>query len=196
MTPQASSTVDWATKPTLVGDLVTLRPFVPGDAEAMQACFDEEAIRLTGSAHSTAEARAQAAVAEPDERTRAWYATRNGQDDRLDLAIQDVGDDCVGEVVLNEWEPENRACNLRILLGPRGRDRGLGTEAVRLVLGHAFDVLALHRVGLECYAFNPRAARVYEKAGFVVEGRRREALLFDGEWVDALVMSVLSVQRE
>lgn len=183
---------DWATKPTLVGDLVTLRPFVPGDAEAMQGCFDEDALRLTGSAHSTAEAQAEAEVTEPDERTRAWYATRNGQDDRLDLAIQDASGDCVGEVVLNEWEPGNRACNLRILLGPQGRDRGLGTEAVRLMLCHAFHVLGLHRVGLEYYAFNPRAARAYEKAGFVVEGRRREALLFDGEWVDALMMSVLA----
>jgi len=42
------------------------------------------------------------------------------------------------------------------------------------------------------YAFNPRAQRAYEKAGFVVEGRRREALRWDGEWVDAIVMSVLA----
>jgi len=37
-----------------------------------------------------------------------------------------------------------------------------------------------------------RAQRAYEKAGFVVEGRRRDALLWDGEWVDAVVMGCLS----
>ncbi|MCW2759978.1 MAG: acetyltransferase [Marmoricola sp.] len=189
------STPDWATKPTLVGQSVTLRPFRPGDAEALQACFDEDALRLTGSAHSTTEAAAEARRTEPDERTRAWYATRNGQHDRLDLAIEDETGTCVGEVVLNDWEPENRCCNLRILLGPDGRDRGLGTEAVRLVLDHAFDVLGLHRVELEYYAFNPRAARAYEKAGFVEEGRRRDALLFDDAWVDAIVMSALATDR-
>jgi RimJ/RimL family protein N-acetyltransferase len=186
---------DWLTKPTLVGEKVTLRPFVPGDAEAMQACFDVDALRLTGSAHSTTEAEAKARRTDPDERTRAWYATRNGQDDRLDLALEDSSGACVGEVVLNDWEPENRSCNLRILLGPQGRDRGLGTEAVRLVLDHAFEVLGLHRVELEYYSFNPRAGRAYEKAGFVEEGRRRDALRFDDEWFDAIVMSALSTDR-
>jgi RimJ/RimL family protein N-acetyltransferase len=32
---------------------------------------------------------------------------------------------------------------------------------------------------------------VYEKAGFVVEGVRREADLRDGQWVDWVLMAVL-----
>ena len=73
-------TADWGTKPTIVGEHVTLRPFRPGDAELMQACFDEEAIRLTGSAHGTAEAR-RIVDAGLEDRTRDWYATRNDQTD-------------------------------------------------------------------------------------------------------------------
>ena len=69
--------------------------------------------------------------------------------------------------------------------------RGFGTEITRLVLGYAFDAVGLHRVELEVYAFNPRAQRVYEKCGFRVEGRRREALLWDGERVDVLDMGIL-----
>jgi RimJ/RimL family protein N-acetyltransferase len=42
------------------------------------------------------------------------------------------------------------------------------------------------------YAFNPRAQRAYEKAGFVVEGVFRDALLWDGQWVDEVMMSVLA----
>ena len=42
------------------------------------------------------------------------------------------------------------------------------------------------------YAFNPRAQRAYEKAGFTTEGVLRDALLWDGEWVDEIVMSVLA----
>ncbi len=95
-------------------------------------------------------------------------------------------------MVLNEWEEENASCNFRILIGPGGRDRGLGTEATRLILRHAFDALWLHRVSLEVYAFNPRAQRAYAKAGFVAEGGRRDALRFDDEWVDAILMSVLA----
>ena len=182
-------TTTFAEKPTLTGDLVVLRPFAEEDLEAMtEAIRDPEVARLTGSVHSSGEAGSL-----PDEAVlRDWYGSRGEQPDRLDLAVVDRATGrVVGEVVLNEWEEENASCNFRILLGPHGRDRGLGTDATRLVLRHAFESLGLHRVSLEVYAFNPRGQRAYEKAGFVREGVRRDALRFDGEWVDAVVMSVL-----
>jgi RimJ/RimL family protein N-acetyltransferase len=48
------------------------------------------------------------------------------------------------------------------------------------------------RVALEVYAFNPRARRVYEKSGFKVEGVKRDALKFDDERVDSILMSALA----
>jgi hypothetical protein len=95
---------------------------------------------------------------------------------------------CVGEVVLNEWNENNQSCNFRTVLGPAGRNRGLGTEATRLIIGYGFERLGLHRISLEVYSFNPRARRVYEKVGFVAEGMLR----YNGDWVDATVMSILA----
>ncbi len=185
----------FADKPTLTGDRAVLRPFDGGDLPAMaEAIADPEVGRLTGSVNSSAQ---RADEGFDEDRLREWYSTRNAQADRLDLAIVDRGSgECVGEVVLNEWEPENASCNFRILIGPRGRDRGLGTEATRLILAHAFDTAGLHRVSLEVYAFNPRAQRAYEKAGFVREGVRRDALRFDGGFVDSVLMSVLAPEWE
>jgi len=187
--PTFAPTTTFAEKPTLAGDLVTLRPFRDEDLPALtEAIGDPEAARLTGSAHTAA-----AAGQGPDEELlRQWYSTRNDQPDRLDLAVVDnATGSCVGEAVLNEWEEPNASCNFRILIGPSGRDRGLGTEATRLILRHAFEALGVHRVGLEVYAFNPRGRRAYEKVGFVPEGVRREALRFDGQWVDSVLMAVL-----
>ncbi len=182
---------DLSVKPTLVGERVVLRPFTPADIDAMAVVLaDPEVNRLTGSVHTTAEATGRPPV--HDDATRRWYETRADAGDRLDLAIVDRATDrCVGEVVLNHWEPENQACSFRILVGPQGRDRGLGSEATRLVLRHAFTATDLYRVELSVFAFNPRARHVYERAGFVVEGTRRAALVFDGERVDDLVMAVL-----
>ncbi len=181
----------FATKPTLVGGRVVLRPFTPADIEAMGPVLaDPEVLRLTGSVHSTEEATGVSP--ELDERTLTWYRTRAEQEDRLDLALVDAATDlCVGEAVFNEWRPESRVCNFRILIGRLGRDRGLGSEAIRLMVDHAFRSTDLNRIELEVYAFNPRALHVYQRAGFVVEGRRREALSFDGAYVDAIVMSML-----
>jgi len=178
-------------KPTLTGPRVVLCPFTAADIEAMGPVLaDPDVLRLTGSVHTTAETLT--AAARLDERTRRWYETRNEQTDRLDLALVDaVTGRCVGEAVLNDTDETNRSSGFRILIGPGGRDRGLGTEATVLLMEHAFTTLGLERVELEVFAFNPRGRRVYEKAGFVVEGVRRGALLFDGERVDAVVMGLL-----
>jgi RimJ/RimL family protein N-acetyltransferase len=154
--------------------------------------LDPEARVLTGSVHDEAQAHAQESPAE-DELLRHWYATRNDQTDRLDLAITDRATrECVGEAVLSQWDPGNESCDFRILIGPSGRNRGFGTEATRLIIGYGFERLGLHRISLEVYAFNPRARRAYEKVGFRPEGVLRECLRYNGEWIDATVMSILA----
>ena len=174
---------DFSHKPTLTGELVVLRPLGPGDYEPMMAAMDDpDVIRFTGSRGEITE-----------DEYRKWLRTRQSQTDRLDLAIVDKATgECVGEAVLNHWSPEDESCSFRILIGPAGQNRGLGTEATRLIVGHGIEELGLHRIELEVYAFNPRAQRAYEKAGFVVEGIRRDALRWDGERIDAIVMSVLA----
>lgn len=168
---------------TLTGARVTLVPLGPEHLEPMWGgLHDAESARLTGT---RAEFDREAVLAHL---TRVRTAS-----DRADWAVTDTQTgDYIGEVVLNELDDDNAAMNFRIALLSEHLGRGLGTEATRLVLEHAFTALGLHRVSLEVYAVNPRAQRAYEKAGFLVEGRMRDALRWDGEWVDAIVMSVLS----
>jgi RimJ/RimL family protein N-acetyltransferase len=176
-------------KPTIVGPRVVLRPLDAGDADAMLADLtDVDALRLTGT-HRTFTR---------DEIER-WVATRPGTDDRLDLAIIDrTTGGWLGEVVVNDWDPDNRSCGFRIALTRTARDRGYGTEATRLVVDHVFETIddpPVNRIELEVYAFNPRAIHVYERIGFQREGVRRQALRWNGEYVDAIVMSILRSDR-
>jgi RimJ/RimL family protein N-acetyltransferase len=188
---------DWLTKPNLLGSRVLLRAFEEHDLRAMgEALADPEVLILTGSVHTSEEAHGRSPA--PDEALAYWYrTTRRTAADRLDLAIVDLATGgCVGEAVLNDYSPANASCNFRTLIGPRGRDRGLGSEATRLIVGYGLTALGLHRIELAVYAFNPRAQRVYEKAGFRAEGTARDALRFDGTWVDAIYMSILSTDPE
>ncbi|MGW2297141.1 GNAT family N-acetyltransferase [Streptomyces violaceorubidus] len=175
--------MDFSVKPVLTGDKTVLRPFTAADADTMwEIVNDPEVVRFTFE--PTGELTL--------DRLRSWYGVRTADPDRLDLAVTDrATGELVGEVVLYEWDPAARSCTFRTLLGPRGRDRGLGSEATRLIVGHAFGQVGLHRVQLEVYADNPRARRAYEKAGFVVEGVRREAALRGGTRVDEVLMAVL-----
>ncbi|MFJ9672867.1 GNAT family N-acetyltransferase [Streptomyces sp. NPDC101221] len=175
--------MDFSVKPVLTGDRTVLRPFTEADAERMwEIVNDPEVAHFTGSPPRELTPRV----------LRDWYGTRSARPDRLDLAVTDPADgELLGEVVLHDWEPANRSCTFRTLIGPRGCGRGVGTEATRLIVSHAFEGLGLHRVQLDAYAHNHRALRVYEKVGFVREGVRREVERRDGVWVDEVLMAVL-----
>ena len=76
-------------------------------------------------------------------------------------------------------------------MGAQYRDRGLGTEALRLALRYAFDDLELHKVYLRVLEYNHRARRAYEKCGFVVEGYLREEMQVNGACHTLLYMGIL-----
>ncbi len=97
-----------------------------------------------------------------------------------------------GEIVLMDIDADNRSASLRIALF-RDEDfgKGYGTEALRLVLDHGFKTLNLHRIGLDVFAFNPRAIHVYEKLGFKHEGVQRNALFYDGAFHDSILLGIL-----
>lgn len=89
-------------------------------------------------------------------------------------------------------ELTHRSGELGIMIGDKTEwDKGYGSEAMTLLLRHAFETLNLNRAFLRVYADNTRAVRSYEKAGFVLEGRLREAVYKHGKYDDVLIMSVL-----
>jgi RimJ/RimL family protein N-acetyltransferase len=170
-------------QPVLTGHRVRLEPLTPAVLENyLAALADPEVSRLTGS---------HAMFDRPTIET--WLATRQEHHDRADWAAVRAADGAfLGEAVLNELDPDNESANYRVqLAGPHLFGQGYGTEITRLVVDYALGTVGLHRVSLGVYDFNPRAQRVYEKCGFSHEGRLREALRWDGQWHDELLMAVL-----
>ncbi len=72
------------------------------------------------------------------------------------------------------------------------RGKGLGFLAWVAFLDTLFPLYDLYSVSLELLASNVRAFHLYQKLGFVVEGKRRGAVLRNGERIDSILMSILS----
>lgn len=183
-------TIDFSRRSPVEGELVTLRPVTVADVPLLHAAVaDVELARLTGSIHAIAEAgQRKWSVADLEEVYSRWIIA----DDRIVwVIVENSSGQVVGESVLNDLDPGNRSCGFRIWISG-ARDKGLGTEATRLTMRHAFEDQGINRVELEVYDFNPRARHVYEKVGFVHEGVKRQALLFEDEWVDEHLMSILA----
>ncbi|MGH2922438.1 MAG: GNAT family N-acetyltransferase [Solirubrobacterales bacterium] len=126
-----------------------------------------------------------------------WFGSIRERDDVEIFAIRFRDGRLVGSCQLNRIDRRNRACELQIRIGEAGaQGRGHGTEALRLLLAHAFGPLGMERVGLEVFATNEAAIRAYEKVGFRREGVLRSAALIDGDRVDLIAMGVLRTEFE
>lgn len=172
------------------GELVRLAaPDVDKNAESLARWTrDSEYMRLFGSdpiRPATPETVKRYVVEELENDNLFLFFIRTLAEDRLigsaDLSVEwSHGEGWIG-IGLGEREYWSRGC---------------GTDAMRVLLRYAFDELNLQRVSLNVFDYNARAMRVYEKLGFVVEGRLRQWMLRDGQRFGMIYMGLLREEWE
>ena len=93
-----------------------------------------------------------------------------------------------------ETEPKYRHATIDVFLDPAVHGRGVGTEAVRLVMRHVIEDRGHHRITIDPAAGNAAAIRAYQKAGFTEVGvMRRAERDADGKgWHDSLLMEFVT----
>ena len=113
------------------------------------------------------------------------------QPEGIEFTIYDRSDGApIGTVGLLSIVHAHGRAELGIFLGER-RGQGLGTEATRLALDYAFNVVQLRNVMLEAIASNAAALRAYERAGFRRVGARRGAIVSRGQRTDIVIMDAV-----
>lgn len=85
-----------------------------------------------------------------------------------------------------------RSAEFYIMIGEaENRGKGIGLQATKAILRHAFCDMNLHRVELTVMEHNQRARKLYEKAGFKTEGIKRDAVYKNGQYRNFILMSIL-----
>jgi RimJ/RimL family protein N-acetyltransferase len=117
--------------------------------------------------------------------------------------IPDEGSDkepeAVGAIFLKGQAPfliHNRTHEFGITIARQYQNKGYGPEAISWMLDWAFLTAGLHRVELTVFEWNERAHKLYQKLGFVPEGRKRECLWKGGRWWDSIQMGILAHEWE
>jgi len=120
-----------------------------------------------------------------------WYESDRQDASTITFAMEVEGR-FVGGGGFSNLNHKNRRAEVGLFVGDKSLwDRGVGTEALRLMIGYGFQQLNLHRIYLRVFAENERAIHVYEKIGFQHEGRHRQSEWRHGRWHDLLWMSIL-----
>jgi RimJ/RimL family protein N-acetyltransferase len=171
-----------ASLPVLTGTRVTLRrPREEDVAARLRLGTDAEIFRMYGGSRSDLRPMTEEAA-------RRWVKRVLDHDHAWIIEAGAL----LGHVRLDHIDLLDRRATLGIGIDDSAQlGKGLGSEAVTLVLGYAFNGLKLHRVSLRVVDYNLRAIRAYQKCGFVIEGREREAAFVDGVWHDDIMMAIL-----
>lgn len=102
-------------------------------------------------------------------------------------------DKMIGTISLEDIDRINRNATLGIFIGDEEyRGKGIGTEAIKLILDYGFNYLNLNNIRLSLMEFNERALKCYEKCGFKEFGRRRKCKFIDGKYYDSIYMDILA----
>ncbi|HVW46451.1 MAG TPA: GNAT family protein [Solirubrobacterales bacterium] len=126
---------------------------------------------------------------------KAWPVARHrtalGDPDIAHLLIVDGGEPAGFVILAGVDDPDDNIELRRVVVAHPGR--GLGRAALTLVLDHAFDQLAAHRVWLDVKPANARARHLYRSLGFVEEGILHDALrTADGRYESLILMAKLA----
>jgi RimJ/RimL family protein N-acetyltransferase len=80
---------------------------------------------------------------------------------------------------------------LSISLDEAWRNQGVGSRLMAYAVEWARNTNIIHRIELQVFARNKMAIHLYQKFGFVVEGRQQRAIFRNGVYLDDLMMALL-----
>lgn len=104
------------------------------------------------------------------------------------------GGELTGILGLYHIEPYHRFASLQAILSKACWQKGIMSEAIRPVLGYAFQCLELHRVEAQVYAHHTASCNMLSGLGFRCEATLRENFLIEGIFRDSLLFSILSTE--
>jgi ribosomal-protein-alanine N-acetyltransferase len=170
--------------PTLRGDRVTLRWLTAADVPALYDVFsDEEVNRYWDGWRMTSMDDAVACLQDVEMQFRNRMLFQWG--------IADAADRIIGTTTLLHLNEKHARAELGFAIGRAHWGKGLARDAAETTIRFAFDELGLHRLEADADPRNDRSLRLLETLGFQREGVMRQRYLANGEWEDAVFLSLL-----
>lgn len=168
----------------LKGERISLQPVTEQDIPFLEAWCEDPEIRKTFSLRLLSDIVVN-------------YRSRLGKEARYDFVLFDETMNRVGLVSLFNIDKQVSQAETAKLLGePAARGKGYASQASKMLLAYAFDVLKLSRVYLRTEGLNLHNIKINEKLGYRFEGILRHADKVDDQLVNVVVMSMLAAEYQ
>lgn len=166
----------------LTGKKVYLSPLCIEDANKLAKWSNDPAL----AAFLNAENRVVSLAAASDELSRK---AREGQN----LAIVDASThQLIGLASLSDIDHRNRIATLNVFFADLDHwTNDISLEAVHLMLDYGFNIHNVNNILTKLYPYNEDMKKCYEKCGFKVCAKRREAVIKGNRMEDLVYMDIL-----
>lgn len=166
----------------LLGEKVRLRALEESDAEVVQRWLND--VESITSSQAIPRLRSQ----------KEFQASlRSRSPESQQMAVESLDGRLIGLAQLHGVDWVHRRAEVTVMVGePDYRGRGFEEDALRLVTRFAVRVLHLHRLGAVTIGEDERLRKVYEAAGFEVEGRRERYYWNGSGYVDQIMYRYLA----
>ena len=120
-------------------------------------------------------------------RSRAEWMSKGGD---LNFTLYDTESRAVGAVGMM-FDRDNKSATIGLWIGLPFHGLGYGSNAIGQLVRLAFGKLGLERLEARIYTGNSASRRIFEKAGFKLEGTMRRVAFKRGVFIDEWVMGAI-----
>lgn len=144
----------------------------------INALNDKEVVRLTEARHQKWD----------EESVKQYVRESNveGVSKLIGIFLKESGKH-IGNIRLFNFSEKHKRAELSIMLWDKLQwSKGYGAESIMAACDYAFNELKLHKICADYYSVNTASAKMFQKAGFEIEGVFRDHFVLDGEYAGSV----------
>lgn len=112
------------------------------------------------------------------------------------FVICDMNKVQVGLIDLFDFDPGHNRVGIGIIVLPEFQNKGLGSEALKLVIDYAFGNLNVHQLFANITSNNQHSLRLFKKFEFIETGCKQDGHLINGKYEDEYLFQLLNPRHE
>ena len=159
-------------------NLVCLRSLEPGDIDLLYKWENSEDIWTVSDTISPFSKHILAVYIQNSDKD--IYESK-----QLRMMIDTLQGETIGAIDLFDFDPYNSRVGIGILIySAENRSRGNATAALNLMIDYCFGKLGLHQIYANILSGNEISMKLFEKAGFVFAGTKKDWVREGDHWLD------------
>jgi len=125
-----------------------------------------------------------------------WYQNLSHEKNTIRFLVEIEKQGAVGYTTINDIDWKNRCAGTGTMLVKENISKGIGFDVIMTRTRYAFEELQLNRLEASILAYNEASRRTVEKAGYKLEGTKRQAVYKNGKYHDLVTYGILREEYE